>query len=81
MGKIAPLFNREVGMRQALVVGNWKMHGSRASVASLLDGLVASVPAEAAAVAGKEQIAAGVEVQVRTVAIDLHHIREVADHL
>jgi triosephosphate isomerase len=38
-------------MRQALVVGNWKMHGTRASVASLLNGLVASVPAEAAAVA------------------------------
>lgn len=29
-------------MRQPLVVGNWKMHGSRASVASLLDSLVAA---------------------------------------
>ena len=29
-------------MRQTLVVGNWKMHGSRASVASLLDAVVGS---------------------------------------
>lgn len=32
-------------MRQALVVGNWKMHGSRDSVASLLDAIVGSMPA------------------------------------
>jgi len=38
-------------MRQALVVGNWKMHGSRASVATLLDGLVAAKPAKSAEVA------------------------------
>lgn len=38
-------------MRQALVVGNWKMHGSRASVAALLDGLLAAMPAKGAEVA------------------------------
>jgi triosephosphate isomerase len=32
-------------MRQALVVGNWKMHGSRDSVASLLGGLLDAPPA------------------------------------
>ncbi|NQX87036.1 MAG: triose-phosphate isomerase [Halioglobus sp.] len=32
-------------MRQLLVVGNWKMHGSRASVGALLADLVAAVPA------------------------------------
>jgi triosephosphate isomerase (TIM) len=36
-------------MRQPLVVGNWKMHGSRESVGSLLDALVNSVSADAAA--------------------------------
>ncbi len=30
-------------MRRALVAGNWKMHGSRASVKGLLEGLVAGV--------------------------------------
>ncbi len=38
-------------MRQTLVVGNWKMHGSRASVASLLGSVVGSVPAGGAEVA------------------------------
>ena len=38
-------------MRQALVVGNWKMHGSRASVDSLLAGLTGSIAATAAEVA------------------------------
>jgi triosephosphate isomerase len=33
-------------MRQALVVGNWKMHGSQASVAELLQGLVSSAHQE-----------------------------------
>jgi len=32
-------------MRQALVVGNWKMHGSRASVEALLGSLVGGVAA------------------------------------
>ena len=32
-------------MRQTLVVGNWKMHGTRASVASLLGEVVGSMPA------------------------------------
>ncbi len=36
-------------MRQPLVVGNWKMHGSRDSVGSLLGQLVSTVSAEAAA--------------------------------
>lgn len=38
-------------MRQKLVVGNWKMHGSRASIASLLADVVGSLPAERADVA------------------------------
>ena len=38
-------------MRQTLVVGNWKMHGSRASVAALLGEVVGSLPAGAAEVA------------------------------
>ena len=38
-------------MRLALVVGNWKMHGSRASVDSLLAGLTGSIAATAAEVA------------------------------
>ena len=33
-------------MRRGLVVGNWKMHGSRASVADLIAGLKAEMPAE-----------------------------------
>jgi len=32
-------------MRQPLVVGNWKMHGSRASVDSLLESLVSGIEA------------------------------------
>ena len=36
-------------MRQPLVVGNWKMHGSRESVGSLLGRLVTTVSADAAA--------------------------------
>ena len=35
-------------MRQALVVGNWKMHGSRASVEALLGGLVGGAASAAA---------------------------------
>ncbi len=35
-------------MRQKLVVGNWKMHGSRADVAALLGEISASLPAQAA---------------------------------
>ncbi len=38
-------------MRQTLVVGNWKMHGSRASVAALLGEVVGSMPAPEAEVA------------------------------
>ena len=38
-------------MRQTLVVGNWKMHGTRASVDSLLQGIVKSMPARRAEVA------------------------------
>jgi triosephosphate isomerase len=38
-------------MRQPLVVGNWKMHGSRDSVAALLGDLVDSVTAGAVEVA------------------------------
>jgi triosephosphate isomerase len=38
-------------MRQTLVVGNWKMHGTRASVDSLLQGIVKSMPAGGAEVA------------------------------
>jgi triosephosphate isomerase len=38
-------------MRQTLVVGNWKMHGSRASVASLLGEVVGALPASRAEVA------------------------------
>jgi triosephosphate isomerase len=36
-------------MRQPLVVGNWKMHGTRESVGSLLSALVGSVNVDAAA--------------------------------
>lgn len=36
-------------MRQPLVVGNWKMHGTRESVGSLLGALVSSVSADAVA--------------------------------
>lgn len=32
-------------MRQALVVGNWKMHGSRESVAALIGGILEAMPA------------------------------------
>ncbi len=38
-------------MRQTLVVGNWKMHGSRASVTSLLEGVLEAMPAERAEIA------------------------------
>jgi triosephosphate isomerase len=38
-------------VRQTLVVGNWKMHGSRARVAQLLGGLVNSVSSSTAEVA------------------------------
>lgn len=38
-------------MRQPLVVGNWKMHGSRASVDELLGDLVGVVPSSGVAVA------------------------------
>lgn len=38
-------------MRQTLVVGNWKMHGSRSSVAALLGELLGSMPATGAEVA------------------------------
>ncbi len=38
-------------MRQSLVIGNWKMHGSRASVASLLEGLLGAEPASGVEVA------------------------------
>jgi len=38
-------------MHQKLVVGNWKMHGTRASVGSLLQGILYSMPAERAEVA------------------------------
>ena len=38
-------------MRQTLVVGNWKMHGTRASVASLLGEVAGSMPAGGAEVA------------------------------
>ena len=38
-------------MRQPLVVGNWKMQGSRTSVESLLGCLVSATPAAAAEVA------------------------------
>ena len=38
-------------MRRKLVVGNWKMHGTRASVSSLLGELVGSVPADGVEVA------------------------------
>ena len=38
-------------MRQSLVVGNWKMNGSRASVETLLDALVTANPAPRAEVA------------------------------
>jgi triosephosphate isomerase (TIM) len=33
-------------MRRTMVAGNWKMHGTRASVAELIDGLRQSGPAE-----------------------------------
>lgn len=45
MGKIAAAFHRGWQMRQSLVVGNWKMHGSRASVDTLLEALVSGVKA------------------------------------
>lgn len=38
-------------MRQTLVVGNWKMHGTRVSVDSLLQGIVKSMPARGVEVA------------------------------
>jgi triosephosphate isomerase (TIM) len=37
-------------MRRPLVAGNWKMHGSRAENAALIDGLLASWPSGAARV-------------------------------
>jgi triosephosphate isomerase len=33
------------GKRKRLVIGNWKMHGSQAANATLLDGLCAGIPA------------------------------------
>jgi len=36
--------------RSRLVAGNWKMHGSRASIAALLDALVKEIPGSACAV-------------------------------
>jgi triosephosphate isomerase len=38
-------------MRQGLVIGNWKMHGSRASVDALLGDLVSAVPSDGVDVA------------------------------
>jgi triosephosphate isomerase len=38
-----PLSPKDFVMRQPLVAGNWKMNGSRASVAALLDGLKAGI--------------------------------------
>ena len=36
-------------MRQSLVAGNWKMHGSQASVEALLGGLLEGLAGEPAA--------------------------------
>jgi triosephosphate isomerase len=36
-------------MRRPLVAGNWKMHGSRAENARLLDGLLQGLPAQTSA--------------------------------
>src|SRR5688572_3153724 len=36
-------------MRRPFVAGNWKMHGSRAEIAQLLDGLVQGLPAQTSA--------------------------------
>src|SRR5919109_5205942 len=36
--------------RSRLVAGNWKMHGSRASIAALLDALVKAIPVAGCAV-------------------------------
>jgi triosephosphate isomerase len=43
--KIAAVFSREQMMRKPLVAGNWKMHGSRASIDQLLSGLTQGLPA------------------------------------
>jgi triosephosphate isomerase len=37
------LFDREVLMRAKLIIGNWKMNGSRAANAELLNGVVAGI--------------------------------------
>jgi len=42
--KIAAVFRREQLMRRSLVAGNWKMHGSRASIEQLLAELVQDIP-------------------------------------
>jgi triosephosphate isomerase (TIM) len=48
---LPPLFHREVEVRQPLVVGNWKMNGSRSSIAALLGDLVGSIAANGSEVA------------------------------
>ncbi|MFT4825246.1 MAG: triosephosphate isomerase [Halioglobus sp.] len=46
MVKIAAVFRREQMMRKSLVAGNWKMHGSTASIEELLAGLTRDVLAQ-----------------------------------
>jgi triosephosphate isomerase len=46
---IARLFHPGTSMRRPIVAGNWKMHGSRAENAALVEGILAGWPARAAA--------------------------------
>jgi len=43
----APAWGAEVNMRQPMVAGNWKMHGSRAENAKLIEGLAERFPIHA----------------------------------
>lgn len=43
-------------MRRSLVAGNWKMHGSRASIAELLTGITQALPASATTDSGTEVV-------------------------
>ena len=51
--------------RSRLVAGNWKMHGSRASIAALLDALVKEIPRQGCAVCAPSPYLAQVAERLR----------------
>ena len=55
--------------RSRLVAGNWKMHGSRASIAALLDALVAANPGSGCVVCAPFPYLAQVAERLRGTAI------------